>query len=58
MPVSTLAQAMVVDAVSYHQKQEETGSEGATAQSPKVMVANNSVIYELCQPKVRLCVTG
>jgi len=54
MPVSTVAQAMVEDAVSYHQKQEEAGSEGATAQSQEVMVANNSVINQLCQPKVRL----
>lgn len=53
MPVSTVAQAMVEDAVSYHQKQEEAGSEGATAQSQKVMVANNSMINQLCQPKVK-----
>lgn len=51
--MSTVAQAMVEDAVSYHQKQEEAGSEGATAQSQKVMVANNSMINQLCQPKVK-----
>ena len=52
--MSTVAQAMVEDAVSYHQKREEAGSEGATAQSQEVMVANNSVINQLCQSKVRL----
>ena len=52
--MSTVAQAMVEDAVSYHRKREEAGSEGATAQSQEVMVANNSVINQLCQPKVRL----
>ena len=52
MPVGTLAQAMVEDALSYHQKQEGAGTEGASAPSQDVMVADNAAIYRLYQPKV------
>ena len=54
MPVGTVAQAMVEDALSYHQKQEGAGTEGASAPSQDVMVADNAAIYRLCQPKVGL----
>ena len=54
MPVGTVAQAMVEDALSYYQKQEGAGSEGASAPSEEVMVADNAVIYRLCQPQVGL----
>ena len=58
MPVGSVAQAMVEDALSYHQKQEGAGSEGASAPPEEVMVADNAVIYRLCQPQVglNLCV--